>query len=586
MRRIKLPIRRPWIPTIILVLSLLITILATLYVSRSATEQDRLRYENAVQQTQNNINNHLETYIALIRGTSGLVAARPSLTEEEFHSYVQRLRLQERYPGIQGMGYVVRVPAAEKEAFVTNTQTQDQSEFTIKPEGERPEYFPVLYLEPYTDQNNQTVIGYDMSSDQVHRRAMDRARDTGLRAASGKVTFLQEKNKKKHASFHIFIPHYGDSEIPKTVDERRSQLKGFMYSPIRADNLLTDISGDDTYRLIQYQVYDGDETKKENLLYDSSTNTNNPEKNHTPRFQSVRHINIAGEQWTITFSNSAIFENGSQIGFVPLIFLGGLLLSAVVFLLSRSQYIARTVAEKSASKLMQSQRELQRAIGIRDNFISIASHELKTPLTSLKVYAEVLLRRFTQKGQTEAASYMDKMNKQIDKLTDLIADLLDVSRLQSGHMVFREEKFDLNLMIREVIDNTNSIAENHTIHLKGAVKHAVWGDKDRLSQVLSNFLTNAIKYSPKADKVLVSVKERNNIAVVSVQDFGLGIEKVHQKKIFNRFYRVSDADEQTYPGLGIGLYICHEIIKRHGGEILVESSKGKGSTFSFTIPYI
>src|SRR5204862_7490993 len=123
------------------------------------------------------------------------------------------------------------------------------------------------------------------------------------------------------------------------------------------------------------------------------------------------------------------------------------------------------------------------------------------------------------------------------------------------------------------------------IRIEGKIDQPVWGDKDRIGQVLTNLLTNAIKYSPQADTIIVRVTVAQDAAVVSVQDFGIAIEKEHTKHLFDRFYRVSDPEEKTYPGLGIGLYIANEIIKRHGGILTVESEKGKGSVFSFTLPY-
>lgn len=584
MRRMKLPIRRPWIPYIILVISLLITVLATIYVTRATEDLDRLRFESAVQQTQNSIDNRIETYVALLRGGAGLMATTDTISADEFRLFVERLRLQERYPGIQGIGYAERVRADDKETYIESAR-ETISNFTIRPDGDRQEYYPIKYLEPLNFKNNENAIGYDMFSEKVRRKAMERARDTGTRAASGKVTLIQEDGEKNQAAFLIYIPVYQGSKIPVTVSEKRETIRGFIYAPFRADDLLTGIIGNESQLLVSFKIYDGTKVTQETLLHDSTTITKKPPITFVPRFHETRQINVAGETWTLEFANDPQFELLSQRGLAPVILIGGLVISIVVFLLSRSQFIARTVAEQSASKLRYSQKELQKAIGMRDNFISIASHELKTPVTSLKVYTEVLLRTFTAKGDKKHTEYMEKMNRQIDKLTILIQDLLDVSRLQAGRLAFREEEFSLNDVVHEIVENTNPIADDHTIIVKGKTKRTVWGDKDRVGQVLSNFLTNAIKYSPKAKKVLVTLKEEGDHAKVSVQDYGIGIDAKHLNKIFNRFYRVADTNEQTFPGLGMGLYICSEIIKRHGGEITVESVKGKGSIFSFTLPY-
>jgi len=225
----------------------------------------------------------------------------------------------------------------------------------------------------------------------------------------------------------------------------------------------------------------------------------------------------------------------------------------------------------------------QQAVALRDEFISIASHELKTPLTSLKMYLQVTKKQLEDTGAD--VRNLDKMNTQVNKLTNLIEDLLNVSRFQSGMLAYNDSLFSLNELISEVVDTIKPSAPNHTIHIQGKIKQPVWGDRDRINQVITNLLTNAIKYSPNGDRVLVTITPEKDVAVVTVQDFGIGIDKHHLIKLFDRFYRVNDAKEKTFPGLGLGLYISNEIIKRYGGTMTVTSAKNVGSQFSFTLPY-
>lgn len=227
----------------------------------------------------------------------------------------------------------------------------------------------------------------------------------------------------------------------------------------------------------------------------------------------------------------------------------------------------------------------QNALALRDEFISVASHELRTPVTSLKMYTQGLKKQLEKRGEEKLVFYLSKMDNQVDKLTVLISDLLNVSRVQLGKLEFREETFSLDEVVLDTVENIMPTVKKHKIIIQGGIKKKVVGDIYRIGQVVTNLLTNAIKYSPAADKIIISLIAEKDHAIVTVQDFGIGIEKKHLARLFNRFYRVSDTSEKTFPGLGIGLYISQEIIKRHGGRITVVSEKGKGSQFSFSLPY-
>ena len=221
----------------------------------------------------------------------------------------------------------------------------------------------------------------------------------------------------------------------------------------------------------------------------------------------------------------------------------------------------------------------------KDEFISLASHELKTPVTTLKGFAQLLLRRLKKQDDAQSLDSLDRMVVQIDKLTLLISDLFDLSRIQSGKLIFREEHFNLAELVTETVDNLRETLSTHQLSISTSTAAPIYGDRDRLGQVLINLLTNAVKYSPLADKILLSLTCTQQQATVSVQDFGRGIPADQQKQIFERFYQVShDQQDHDQTGLGIGLSISHEIVQHHQGQMLVESACGQGSTFSFTLP--
>jgi signal transduction histidine kinase len=214
----------------------------------------------------------------------------------------------------------------------------------------------------------------------------------------------------------------------------------------------------------------------------------------------------------------------------------------------------------------------------------MASHELKTPVTSLKLFIELLTRELMPINSKKLESYITRIKHQSDRLAELTNDLLDVSRIQTGKLQLKKEKFNLSSLIATTVEGLQWTTNDHTLLFTHDTKITVIADKFRINQVLINFISNAIKYSPRGKEILITVKKNNGEVIVSVKDFGIGIKKAQQKKIFEKLYQVTDPIEKTYPGLGLGLYISKDIIDRHNGRIWVESQLGKGSTFSFALP--
>ncbi len=219
----------------------------------------------------------------------------------------------------------------------------------------------------------------------------------------------------------------------------------------------------------------------------------------------------------------------------------------------------------------------------KDDFLGIASHELRTPITSIKMYLRILENELKKSSQKKAITVTTKITGQTDKLTELVNDLLDVSRIQSGKLSLRKELIRLHDLIEEIIESIQETTSSK-IYFKKEKTPKIYADQYRLYQVITNLLTNAIKYSPKNSEIIVRLTGNKDLAIVSVQDFGIGIAKSYHNKIFEKLYQIPEEKEKTFPGLGMGLYISKEIIERHGGKIWLQSDKGKGSTFYFSLP--
>lgn len=227
----------------------------------------------------------------------------------------------------------------------------------------------------------------------------------------------------------------------------------------------------------------------------------------------------------------------------------------------------------------------KRAERKKDEFISIASHELKTPLTSVKGYVQLLERSIDKGDIPTVKKHLEKAQLQLDKLNDLIADLLDISKIESGKLKFNKKNFNLDTLMESIMEIIHQSNPDYKIIKTGSVPQEVFADEMRIEQVIVNFLTNAIKYAPGTTEVHVNLAVEDDRVIVAVKDFGIGIHPDQQKNVFDKFFRVEETAIH-FQGLGIGLYISAEIIRRHGGTVGVNSIFGEGSEFYFNIPLI
>ncbi|HTI08305.1 MAG TPA: PAS domain S-box protein [Puia sp.] len=245
--------------------------------------------------------------------------------------------------------------------------------------------------------------------------------------------------------------------------------------------------------------------------------------------------------------------------------------------------IARDISDKVQlqQQLQEYAEKLKESNAHKDEFISIASHELKTPLSSIKAYLQLMERELKEEQHQQ---YVNRMLHHVEKVTRLVSELLDISRIQSGKLEFNFSEFDFAEFLSEGIDSVRQTSQTHQILVEGPLPElTLYADRHRLEQVLINLISNAIKYSPDADKVIVRAKKEAAQLLVSVQDFGIGIPDTEWKNVFSRFYRVAGLPAHIQ-GLGMGLYISNEIINGHRGKMWVESELGKGSTFYFSLP--
>lgn len=689
---------RQWFSGFLLFVSIATTFILTLSSFRFAQTKEEARFAASVSRVQRTMESRLDMYAALLRASSGLFVASADVNQREFHIFVERLQLKERYPGILGIGYARAFSAGERATVLAQLQQVDPG-FAYRSPSVEDTSAVVVYLEPLTTENEAT-IGYDMWSEPTRRAALERARDTGEVTVSGKVTLLQEVDGQKKAGFLMFVPIYQGNTTPETVEERQRLLMGYIYAPFQADDLFAGMLSNEPLNDIDIAVYDG-VVAPEDLLYNSSQSRTDFPMGF-PLYTYTTTFVAADQRWQVEFFSNPNFAYAIERNIYPLHLVTGLVVSFMMFVLSRLHYKALDLAQRTESELQTSQKALTQSriqyraladnasdlvtvvdpvgnvlyaspshdeilgyepdalaemnyyrllhsedfervqadfsavanggttrtefrmrhrhgydvtlegigtglldqegesAGIliisrditerqemeqrKDEFISIASHELKTPVTSLKVYTQYLQQYFDNKNDHVSSELLRKMDQQLGKLTNLIRDLLDVSRIEAGRLSLEVAEFDLQTLVEEVVEMMQFTTHRHLLLMKDFQPTMVEADRDRISQVIINFLSNAIKYSPENAPIEIYERVEKYQVVICVQDAGPGISPSKQEKVFERFFRVEGPRQETFAGFGLGLYIASEIIKRHQGKIWVESQVGQGSAFCFALP--
>ena len=350
-----------WGAWIVLLASLLITFNAWYFARSETTKRAQARFDFRVKTIETGIYERLQAYEFLLRGGCGLFATSDEVTREDWRTYVTKLQINQYYPGIQGVGFSKQILPSEKEAHLRQIRSEGFPQYTIKPDGERPEYTSIIFLEPF-DWRNQRAFGYDMFSEPTRKEAMIRARDTGIAALSGKVTLVQETVKDIQAGFLIYLAVYRKGEPQETPEQRRKALMGYVYSPFRMNDFMKGILVEkDGY--VRLQIFDGNKPLKENLLYRSDTAEephNYPEGSHFATNQTV--LEYAGHRWLLSFVSSKYFEEDIATGFTNFTLLLGITISLLLF----GMVLSLTKSRNQAIALADTTLDLEKAnIGLR-----------------------------------------------------------------------------------------------------------------------------------------------------------------------------------------------------------------------------
>ncbi|GEM_PF-1651591 len=564
----------------VFMLAMLLTTAFTFYIVQNTREQERARFDALARRTQTAIEQRMQAHINVLYAGRAFMAGSRKIDRPKWRAFVEALSLADRFPGIQGIGYAIRIPPQDLSRHVAEVRRGDLSAYRVWPEGDRPELTSILYLEPM-DERNRAAIGYDMYSEPIRREAMARARDTAEPALSGKVRLVQEITEDKQPGFLIYLPLYRNESPLATAAQRKADLLGYVYAPFRADDLFTGIFGTQPHTRIDFEIYDGSPSP-ETLLHD-----HNPAISGLHPSAQAYHMSIAapiaGRTWTILYTTTPAFGSSAERELAIAVFLSGSLVSSllagIIWALASSRSRALAMANDMTA-------ELRNADRAKDEFLSVISHELRTPLNFIMGFGSILEDEILGPLNPEQQDAVKKLLQGAERMLLLVNDLLDFAQIQSGMLHLVPVTTDFPPLAREVLDTLKPLAEQKGLELAGHFPEhlELTLDGPRIVQVLTNLVGNAVKFTPAGGRIVVTSRVDGQDLLTEVLDNGIGMAQQDLPKLFARFKQLDMSSTRQSGGTGLGLSISKAIVEAHGGSIGVRSEKGKGSTFWFRLP--
>lgn len=582
------------LPYLVLSVSMLITIGAAYIFYQSAKSKDTARFQSEVTGVKNRIEILIGSYIAVIKTGRGFVESSENLNQQKFADFVNNLELINEESGIQGIGYAKRISFNEREAFSQKMQNEKTEGFKFRSDSEFLENQTVIYFEP-VNRADRFVVGLDVSTDRHCREALEKARDTGKAAATGKIELAAENETNKQAGFLIFIPVYKGGKTPQTVEERRRLLDGYVFSLFRAESLLREIQKSFAISDVAVTIYEG-QPQLENVLARTEQQLNDQPE----RFKTSTNLDVADRKWTVEYESLPSFILQSNIGWTPLIFIGGLAFSLLFFGMTYLESYARAKAENITDELQESEREkafllekeqierkrAEAANKAKDEFMSVVSHELKTPLNAIAGWTKILYAE-NLSPQTKKQA-LQKIDKNLRMQTKIVEELLEFSQILSGKTHLSRREVDFSEMFEETFRQVNPIAEGKGVTLmkeNSLDNQKLYGDGDKLRSVIENLLSNAVKFTPQGGTVNAELKEKDSSLEMVIRDDGQGIKAEFLPHIFEHFRQADSSITRLHGGLGLGLAITRHIVQLHGGSIKAASKgEGKGAVFTVRLP--
>lgn len=584
-------------PYAALIVCLILTIGATYLSYTSALSRDQIRFNNEISNVKEILKSKLASYETLLKATKGFtetVEINKNLDRRQFADFVKSFNLEQDYGGVQGIGYTLKVLNSNREEFTANVRETGISDFKIFPEAVKDEYYPVIYLEP-SDSRNKRAIGFDMSSEIERKKALLKAGESGKATASAKVELLKESDKQLGSGFLLYLPVYNIRETPQTTESRKLQLKGYVFSPFRAEEFLSDVMNTVNDEEIGVIIYDN-EINSENLLAKSRPQL----VDLSSRFQTIEDVDFGGRKWKIVYKSiPSLYDKLSTDFSIPILAIG-IILSLLMFLITflesssrlRYQMIAENLSrtEKEKALLLRSEqfarKQAEDSVKAKNEFISTVSHELRTPLNAISGWTRIL--KGQQIGDTTKERAFKTIEKNIQTQSDLIEELLDFSDISTVEKEIELDEIDFSDVFEKSVNRRKMDAEVKHIRFESENLlngEKVKGNQKNIEKAFDKVLQNAVKFTPQDGKIKATIEKEGEIIKFVVNDSGKGIKQENLAKIFDGFTQEDSSTTRKFGGFGLGLTFSKNVVKHHGGKLNIDSEgENKGTTLTIQIP--
>ncbi len=566
---------------LVLVCGLVVTASAWVLSTEQVEKRARERLDFRIKELTAKIEGRIMVYEQVLWGAAGLFDASESVTRQEWKAYVKKLSLEQRWPGIQGLGWAVKLAPEERLNFEKKVRAEGFPQFAIQPAEPRASYTSILFLEPF-DWRNQRAFGYDMATNEVRRLAMTRAAQTGHASTSGKITLVQETKTGVQSGFLTYVPVYQKQLPTSHQEERERALLGWVYAAFRAGDLMDGILGRQDH-LLEFEVYDG-KPSSESLLYDS--NEAREYGVSKSGYQQMETIHLQGRSWSIFFISRDPARNIETS--LPALVAGmGIVIDLLLFylitvLVSNQRRTQREVQQKTR-ELRDKNQELVRSNENLAQFAEIASHDLQEPLRTVVSFSELLELEYGESIDEEGREYLGFVASGARRMRELLRDTLAFSRVSQAERQIGP--INCQLVIQTVLESHADLLSRHNVQVHVGELPTIQSSK-LLSQVFGNLIANASIYHTGDSErhVWITAERSDTHWTFAVSDDGIGIEPRHRDRIFKLFERLHSNGE--YPGSGLGLAVCHRVVTDLKGEIWVEENVPRGSRFLFKLPHL